>query len=542
MSCLPESTYSIYIDGELSTDETHAVEAHLVDCQRCRSLILALRDEATWLGDVLQERRRAPLRRRAATAAPARGLAIGLVPSLALLGLVVTVLGWLLELRAPAAIGWMNPLNLMGAYQMAFDLIFWIRDQAPGLVELVLALAATASVSALLSFALSLILRRFAGPAALVLAFALVSVPASPGSALELVRQEDYSLTSGDRVEGSLAVSGENVRIDGVVGGDLFVLAERVVLRGKVEGNLFAVAEELELSGEVEGSSYTISENSAMEGVVKQNLYAIAERFRFHERADVGRDLTVLMRRVEIEGKVGRDVISWCKKTDLRGSVGRNLHARHQLSLLDGSRVDGDVFFSSHHETEIEMSAGAVVAGQTHTDIHEHPLVSHLDQYRRAHFYLYLCVFLTAAFLVGMAFHLTVPRIFDVHLRTASDFFRSLGVGFLSFIAAPCALLITALTIVGIPLALIAAALYLTTLYLSGIVLSAVVGAAILPRQSESLHAFGLTLLVGLAVLTVAASFPYVGALVRIVIVLSGLGLLTDRARAAWRAVRVGAG
>ena len=70
--CLPELTYAIYVDGELSPEELRPVEAHLVTCRRCRELVVALREEAALLTGALQER--TPARRTAPQApAAARG-------------------------------------------------------------------------------------------------------------------------------------------------------------------------------------------------------------------------------------------------------------------------------------------------------------------------------------------------------------------------------------------------------------------------------------------------------------------------------------
>ena len=53
MSCLPEELYSVYVDGELEPERVREVESHLIQCQRCRALILALEDESALLSDLL---------------------------------------------------------------------------------------------------------------------------------------------------------------------------------------------------------------------------------------------------------------------------------------------------------------------------------------------------------------------------------------------------------------------------------------------------------------------------------------------------------
>jgi len=56
VSCFPERTYAIYADDELAPEERRSLESHLVACRRCRELVMALREEAELLGDVLHER------------------------------------------------------------------------------------------------------------------------------------------------------------------------------------------------------------------------------------------------------------------------------------------------------------------------------------------------------------------------------------------------------------------------------------------------------------------------------------------------------
>jgi hypothetical protein len=107
-------------------------------------------------------------------------------------------------------------------------------------------------------------------------------------------------------------------------------------------------------------------------------------------------------------------------------------------------------------------------------------------------------------------------------------------------LVAPIALLIAGLTLIGLPIALIGGALYLTALYLSGVVVAALIGVSLVRPRSEGLRDFGVALLVGGLILTVAMQIPVLGAILRLVVVLVGLGLLTDRARSAWAASRSG--
>jgi hypothetical protein len=87
---------------------------------------------------------------------------------------------------------------------------------------------------------------------------------------------------------------------------------------------------------------------------------------------------------------------------------------------------------------------------------------------------------------------------------------------------------------VGLPLALLALAAWLAGLYLSGILVGAFVGWSLLARQGPA-PPFPLALLLGLVIVGVASSVPYLGGLVRLFAILLGLGIGAVQASRAWR-------
>jgi anti-sigma factor RsiW/cytoskeletal protein CcmA (bactofilin family) len=539
MSCFPELTYAIYVDGELPAEEAHPVEAHLVGCRRCRELVVALREEAEFVTDVLQERVR-EARPAASRAAPARGLALGLGPALAAAAAVALALGWILETVRTEWLDQLTPLSIRGVVDMSFDVIFLLRDEAPAAFEVALAVAAMASTSALLCFALTALLRRSSGPGVITLA-ALVAIvaPAAPSQAhFGLHRHPDYTLAAGETHDGTLIASGGNIDIDGVVIGDVFAFSKRLNVRGEVRGNIVAIARNIELTGAVQGSAHLAGGRTDVSGEVRDNLYAAGEYVSLSGSARVGRDAAVVGEDGVFEGSVARDLFVGGENIELRGSVGRNLGAwAERLALLDGARVGGDIDAVLPADTEVEIAPGARVAGETHTRVR----IRHHDRgyarFLEPRFYVWMVLQIAAGFAVGMLLHAFVPGVFGGRLETVGAFFRSLGVGFVAVVAAPIALLLVALTVVGIPLALLGAEIYVTSLFLSGILVAALIGSALVHPRGEGWTAFGLTLLAGLTLLIVASHVPFLGGLVRVIALLAGMGLLVERLQAAWASI-----
>jgi cytoskeletal protein CcmA (bactofilin family) len=532
MSCPAEIALSVYADGETEPEARRTLEAHLIGCEPCRARVLALRDEMAWLGDALHDREpqavRLPPRR-----VPARGLALGAGPAVAAAALVATAIGWLLDtLQLPPGLSWLNPLPSEGLMDLAFDLLFALRDQAPALLGLVSALAAMLGASALLTFALTVALRRFVRPGAMLLMAALCLAPSASDAHFGLHSHEDFVLPAGEIHSGTLLVSGGSVDIDGVVDGDLVALAERLTVRGEVRGNVLTASRIAELTGTVQGSVFCLCRTARAPGSIEQDLYTFAEEVLLPAGGRVGRNLTAAADEAVLEGAVGRDLVLLdTDRAEVRGRIGRNIDGLSSaIRLREGARVGGDVVAAVHDEEDLQVDAGAVVAGETRTELKPLHHRSHLDAYREPGFYVFHVLSLAAAFLVGLVARALLPALFGHRLETSGAFFRALGLGLAALVVAPVAVLLAGLTLVGLPLALLGLALYLAALYLSGIVVAALVGTALVPEDSEGSRSFAWTLGAGVLVVGVVTHLPFVGLLLQPLVLLTGLGLLTRRA------------
>ncbi len=533
MSCPSESSWAVYVDGELAPGELRRLEAHLVSCQACRAQVVALREEAGLLADVLLER--AP--RLLATAtheAPAEGLALGFPLAVAAALVVLTVGGLVLEGRLPGGLEVLNPLRLKGVFEMFFDLAFWLRDEVPGLVEFVLAVAVVVSVSALGSFAVSQLVRRLGGLAGLGLVAGLLWPDPRAASAFELRHdEEETQVAAGETVRDTLVVSSHALDVDGVVEGDLVAAVERLTIRGRVTGNVFAFAEAIEVAGTIGGGLIAAAEEVRVEGEVGEGVFAAAEKITLAAQGQARGDANLAAKHAVLEGAVGRDVACFCERMEVRGSVGRHVEVRaRRLEILAGARIAGDVDARLPEGKQVEVAEGASVAGELRTTPMEHRH-GYLAHWRRPHFYAFFVVQFAAGLLFGLLLYVLAPRLFQGEVRSAGEFFRTLGWGFLGIVATPVAIVLVALTLVGIPIAVLALFAYLVALYAADILVGALIGRALV-RPSERLGSFGRALLVGYGIVLVGHAIPFLGLAVAVVSGLLGVGIVVDRIRA-WR-------
>jgi cytoskeletal protein CcmA (bactofilin family) len=537
MSCPPEWTVAAYVDQGLAAPDARRIEAHLVGCERCRGLVLALREEARALGEALAgEGASEPA--AVSVVAPARGAAWGLPVAIAATALVTAVASALYEMRLPMA--FLRPSSLLGVNEMVFDTLFLLRDQASGWFELGLALGALGGMAAIGSFLAGALLRRYARSAAgLALAGAAAFGGEAADAAPRFVHEETVRVAAGETHQGTLAVSCESLEIDGVVSGDVWAMCERVSIRGEVDGSAIVLARELEVQGQVAGGLVAAGEQVRLEGSAGRSAYLAGERVSIGPRARVARDAFLGGERVRVEGEVARDLAAGGERVELEGAVGRDLTAwSERVSVLPGARVGGDLRAHLPEPEALEVAEGAVVAGATDVEVlegHRHTMWS---RYRDGRFYTWLALGFAASFLIGMLLHALAPRLFAGRLVSGRDFFVSLGLGFAVLVLAPIALVLLALTVVGIPAALIGLAAWGVALYLGGVVVAALIGRSLVKPRGDGARDFGVALLVGLAVVVVVKSLPFVGRPAGWVIALVGVGLLAAQAYAAWQRSR----
>ena len=105
-------------------------------------------------------------------------------------------------------------------------------------------------------------------------------------------------------------------------------------------------------------------------------------------------------------------------------------------------------------------------------------------------------------------------------------------------------MVIAGITLVGLPLAVIGLLTFVVALYMAKIFVAALIGQALVGPPGlappKRLGSFALALLAGLAILFVTMNVPYVGELVRVVVLLLGLGLAFGQLQNRWRRAQAG--
>jgi cytoskeletal protein CcmA (bactofilin family) len=511
MECYSEQMCALAVDGELAADDAQRLRDHLATCERCRKLVDALRIENRVLSEslnALPEEAISPVGFK-----PFRGWGdLAIVAAVVALGSIIVP--WIDKLSIPSALEWFNPISTDGFTSLIFNLSYYL---AHGAVAMLADYATAVGGFFLLLGGALLLGRRWRSHAGLCLLTVLLSL-SLPSFALERRHSEFVTVPANETVDDTLLASGNTVRVDGVINGDLLAIGRLVEVRGTVKGDLVSFAKTVVVSGTVEGRIYNCSESLDLEGQLGHSLYSWSQSLRVDPRAQIGEGI-VAGGGISLEGVVKRSATLF-GAVDVTGTVGRDLHMTgRSLTLTDTAQIGGNLSARVRHLRDVHISDGATVAGKR--DIQVRLSRSRFAGHR---FYFHQVLWLAAAMLVGWLGLLLFPAFFRATSQLVGSGWRSLGLGFGVLVGVPVAIVVGAITLVGIPISLMLLETYLAAIYLAKIWVGAFLGRIILRPSETTKGDWLLGLLVGLLILTIAGFIPYVGGLVRFVVICLGLG------------------
>ena len=533
MECYSEQTLALFVDGELAAEEARRLREHISACRGCRQLLDALRAENRVLSESLNE-----LPEESASPVRFSGLRVSWVwRDLAMMAAVLTlssiVYFWIDRLEIPGAVEWFNPFSLSGLTNLMFNVSdYFARGGAAMLNEYAAAVGGVFFV--LLLGGSVLLLGRRARPGRPGLGVLIVLLALSLRSAaLERRHGEFVNVAPSETVDDTLLVTGNSVRVEGVVNGDLLVFCQILEVRGTVRGDLISFAKRTVVSGSVEGHIFNFSQSLDLDGQVGHSIYGWSQALRLNSRGRVDDGIIAGAGDLFLEGDVKRSVTIFAGNADVSGSIGRELTmSGGSLTLTNGARVGGNLSARVRQLERVHIADGAIIAGNR--DIELRVRQSH---FARPRFYFHEVLWLAAAMLVGWLGLLLFPGLFRATTQEVGSGWRSLGMGVGILAGAPVVMIVAAITLVGLPLSLMLFSVYFVAIYLAKIWVGAFLGRMLLKSTGTTKHEWLLGLLVGLLILTIVSFVPYLGGLVRFGVVCLGLGAFAWQLYQASRAV-----
>ena len=511
-----EMTGLLYLEGQIDAVRAGEVAAHAAACAECRGLLDALEREGVWLrGALAAEDEAVPARLMAAPGRSTGRWGWMVAFGLAAAGVYTLWSGLIDPWFSQAAQAGFTQENLLT--MLFFSGAFWKGwDAMRSLMEFL----AVGTLATVIFWLLRKQWRRFTAVAFVMGALACALALPPTAAAAEVHRGDpSYTLPAGQEVKNDLIVVAQRARIDGDVDGDLIVFANVVTVTGHVKGDILCFAGALRVEGPVDGNVRVMTQNLTLNGAVGRNVMSWNGVMELGEKATVGGTMTLFSGASELNGRIAGDLLALTGSMEINGALGRDAMIRgERLTIGPSAQIAGKTKYIGRNEPNVSSSA---------------KLGSPLDitikrrgpDYTRAGYYWHQVLLWGASFLFGLVLLLVAPGFCSDAVQASKRIGSSMGFGALFLFTTPIAAIIACATIVGLGVGIAALMCYLIAVYSAQVYVGSWLGETLLGAASGIGPLIGRMAL-GLAIIHGLYSVPFVGPLVRLLVVIWGLGAL----------------
>lgn len=363
------------------------------------------------------------------------------------------------------------------------------------------------------------------------------------------------TVKEGEVVDHNMVLSGPVVKMDGTIEGDLLAVGNQIKINGKVDGNLLVIGNQVVLNGPVTGSVYIGAATLVVgpEASVGRDVSFVGAMFETNETSAIGRDLNIITLDSKMAGDTGRDVNA------LVGPL--------RLGMVIYQFIQDQGWLPKSTGLDIRSPAGQPVMGTGLMLQSLRPLVliaapahelgqqppqqsSGVDAEQWQAWGIALLRNIAALLIVGLLAVWLIPaQLIYSSEQPRSRPWRSLLTGFLVLLLGWLVLLITLLLVLGVAFFLfwislpnlgflvgslgamavgLAAVIYWFSIYFfSKVIVAFLLGRTIFAKSTWK-YAQGnvVPLLVGVILLALIVSIPYLGWVVSVISTMFGLGAL----------------
>lgn len=352
----------------------------------------------------------------------------------------------------------------------------------------------------------------------------LVLLPLKISSATQFKAKDNIFIPESEVIPDDLFVGGQNIKMDGRVEGDLIAGSRTIIVTGQVSGSVFSASQNLDILGQVQGSVRALSQTTNISGIIKRNVINFGACLYIRHTGKVEGDVTALGNELTVDGEIGRKLRVTAGTVVISGTINGDADIKaNSITLMPTARIKGNLRYESEKEAKIE--SGAQIAGETEW-IKTKPKEKEKRAFLTTTDAVIKSLLLLASMLTGLFLILLSKRYVQAAEKNVFDsFLKSLGLGFILIICIPIAIVILLITLIGIPIALITLCAYFVLLYLSQIFVGIALGKKVLTGFAKDKQApLGWSLILGLILLTVLTSIPFIGWLICFVVLFTGFG------------------
>lgn len=330
---------------------------------------------------------------------------------------------------------------------------------------------------------------------------------------------DNIVVESGQTLEKTSFLSGNNIRVDGNINATTFVAASNVEINGDIDGDLFIAAQSVLINGTVKGSIFTGSQNITINGNIENNIYSAGATVNLKAKTEGSAFLAGQNIYIEDEATIEKDVFVGGAEVFQNGVIDGDLNSSSNSLDIDGI-IGGDLNYRSIKEAN--LSNDGKIEGNTNwtqIEVETEKETSYLPTI------LGIIFSILSALVVWLVIRLIRPTFWiNFADKIIQKPLKTFGLGMLGFFIVPLIIVILMITIIGIPLSLIVLVLYLIALYISKIILSVFIAFSFQRKFNWSNAQVFWIFLLSIILISILSAVPILGWFIRFIIVGFGIG------------------
>src|SRR5699024_2652288 len=147
---------------------------------------------------------------------------------------------------------------------------------------------------------------------------------------------------SGETLETTSFLSGNNIRVDGDIKGITFEAGGNVEINGNIDGDLFIADQTILFNGTVNASVFTASLHGSINGNVNNNIYSAGATLKTQAKTDGNMFLAGQNITVEEESIIKKDVFIGGNDIYQNGIINGDLNSSSESLAISGT-IDGNL-------------------------------------------------------------------------------------------------------------------------------------------------------------------------------------------------------
>ena len=377
----------------------------------------------------------------------------------------------------------------------------------------------------------------------------ILFISAAPLWALDSEKQDDSSFST--RFNDDLYVFGSDLFITEDVAGDLVMAGGRINVDGNTAQDLMVAGGMITINGDVGDDIRTAGGTINISGDVEDDLLGVGGQISISEASVIGGALVLTGGTLDIACTVEDKAILSGETITISGKIDGDVKIDdvESLKITGSAEITGDLVYSS--STRANISDDAVIGGEVKETIVKEVKPETLKDGRTlgavftATYYGGKIIAFLGLFILGIILILAIPGFFQkFNDRMKNNLGYCVGGGAIVLFGVPIASsiifilsILLFITIIGSGLGIVAMAsnvimliVYGLLIYFSTVFLSYLLGRVILSKTSLNMDKYGwkvLAYLIGLVIIMIVYSIPFVGWIIRFVGILFGLGGLS---------------